>query len=134
MIALAQKLEDNRSKILATLLSKFALEKKGKDLVILDVRRVSSYTDYIIIVSANSARHVQGIADSVEESLYKEGFYPMGIEGKIEGHWVLMDYGDVILHIFYEPIREIYDLEGLWMDVPRIRPEEWDIKIPEEES
>ncbi len=133
MIALAQRLENDRSKFLAELLGRLALEKKAKDLVILDVRGVSSYTDYIVIVSANSTRHAQGIADAIEECLYEKGFSPIGIEGKIEGHWILMDYGDAILHIFYEPIRKIYDLEGLWMDVPRIELEDWGIEAPQEE-
>ncbi len=134
MIALAQKKEIDRSQILAKRLIKLALEKKGEDLIVLDVRGVSSYTDYIIIVSARSVRHAQGIAEAVEDELYREGFSPHGVEGKGEGQWVLMDYGDAILHIFFEPIRKIYDLEGLWIDVPRIEPKDWGIEYPEEEK
>ena len=127
-----QKKED-RSQWLAKRLCEEALAKKGEDLVIIDVRERSTYADYILIVSVRSSRHAQGLADHVEDSLYQEGFRPRGIEGKTEGQWVLLDYGDVILHIFFEPVREVYDLEGLWMDAPRINPEQWGLSLPEEE-
>jgi len=134
MTNLAPKTVEDRSQILAKRLCEEALAKKGEDLVILDVRERSTYADYIIIVSVRSSRHAQGLADHVEEELYKEGFSPQGVEGKTEGQWILMDYGDVILHVFFEPVREVYDLEGLWMDVPRIDPKDWGVSLPEEES
>ncbi len=116
---------------LAKKLAQLALNKKVHDLVILDVRGLASYADFILIASARSARHVQGVADAIEEELYRERIEPLGIEGKTEGQWVLMDYGDVVLHLFFEPVREVYDLEGLWMDAPRIEPEEWGLTLPE---
>ncbi|MEM5787452.1 MAG: ribosome silencing factor [Syntrophobacteraceae bacterium] len=96
---------------------------KALDLVVLDVSKLSSFADYFIICSGNSSRQVQSIAENVEEVLREGGTKPLGVEGKREGHWVLMDYGDVIVHIFYEPIRYFYDLESLWADAPRL---EWE--------
>ncbi len=130
--ALPKKGED-RSQWLAKRLGEEALAKKGEDLVIIDVRERSTYADYILIVSVRSSRHAQGLADHIEDVLHQEGFRPKGIEGKGEGQWVLLDYGDVILHIFFEPVREVYDLEGLWMDAPQIKPEEWGLSLPEED-
>jgi len=95
-----------------------ALDKKAKNLIILKVKELSSFTDYFIICSGTSDRQVKGIATSIEETLKKAGVLPLGIEGKDSGNWILMDYGDVIIHIFYEPTREFYDIERLWSDVP----------------
>jgi len=95
-----------------------ALDKKAKNLIILKVKELSSFTDYFIICSGTSDRQVKGIAASIEETLKKSGIQPLGIEGINTGNWILMDYGDVIIHIFYEPTREFYDIERLWSDVP----------------
>jgi ribosome-associated protein len=97
-----------------------ALDHKAIDLAILEVKNLSSFTDYFVISSGNSDRQVQAIASHIEEKLGKQGFHPLGIEGKREGRWVLLDYGDVIIHIFYHPIRDFYDLERLWSDAPRV--------------
>jgi len=97
-----------------------ALDHKAIDLVILEVKNLSSFTDYFIICSGNSDRQVQAIAAHIEEKLGKEGLRPLSIEGKREGRWVLLDYGDVVIHVFYQPVREFYDLERLWSDAPRI--------------
>ena len=91
------------------------------DLVVLDISRFSSFADYFIICSGKSSRQVQGIADNIEDTLRDSGFKPLGVEGKRDGHWVLMDYGDVVIHIFYEPVRSFYDLESLWADAPQLR-------------
>jgi ribosome-associated protein len=85
-------------------------------LVLLDVSEISSFADYFLICSGRSSRQVQGIADRLEEALRELGIRPLGVEGRREGHWVLMDYGDVIVHIFYEPTRSVYDLESLWSE------------------
>lgn len=87
------------------------------------MRKISSFTDYFIILSGNSDRHVQGIADSIETEMKKIGIIPLGIEGFTEGKWILIDYSDVIVHIFYAPFRNFYDLEKLWADAPRIKIE-----------
>lgn len=95
-----------------------SLQRKAKDLIILNVKEYSSIADYFIICSGTSDRQVQAIAASIQENLKEYGILPLGIEGERLGKWVLMDYADVIIHIFYEPIREFYDIERLWSDVP----------------
>jgi ribosome-associated protein len=95
-----------------------SLQRKAKDLIILNVKEYSSIADYFIICSGTSDRQVHAIAASIQENLKEYGILPLGIEGERLGKWVLMDYADVIIHIFYEPIREFYDIERLWSDVP----------------
>ena len=97
-----------------------ALKKKALDLIILDIRGISSFADYFIICSGTSNRQVQAIAGSIELDLKKEGIYPLGIEGFNEGTWILLDYDDIIIHVFYQPLREFYEIERLWADAPRI--------------
>lgn len=109
-----------------------ALECRALDLVLLDVTGLSSFTDYFLICSGKSSRQVQGISDNLEAGLAKAGFKPLGIEGRAEGHWVLMDYADVVIHIFYEPVRHFYDLESLWSDARRVVWTQSDA-IPEQE-
>jgi ribosome-associated protein len=104
----------------AFLCARAALDHKVIDLVILEVKNLSSFTDYFIVCSGNSDRQVQAIAAHIEEKLGKEEIHPLSIEGKREGRWVLLDYGDVVIHVFYQPVREFYDLERLWSDAPRI--------------
>jgi len=97
-----------------------ALKKKAFDLTILDIKEISSFADYFIVCSGNSNRQVQAIASSIEHDLKKKGFYPLGIEGFNEGKWILLDYDDVVIHVFYHEIREFYELERLWVDAPTI--------------
>jgi len=111
------------SKEKAVLCAREALRFKALDLVLLDVSPFSSFADYFIICSGKSSRQVQGIADNLENALKSRGLKPIGTEGKREGHWVLLDYGDVIIHIFYEPVRFFYDLESLWSEASRV---EWE--------
>ncbi len=108
------------SKERAILCAREAIRFKALDLVLLDVSRFSSFADFFIICSGKSGRQVQGIADNLENDLKKQGLKPIGTEGKREGHWVLMDYGDIIIHVFYEPVRYFYDLESLWSEAPRV--------------
>lgn len=98
-----------------------ALGKKGFGLVMLDVHALSSVTDVFLICSGKSSRQVSAIADHIQAELKKYKIRPLSIEGLKEGHWVVMDYGHVIIHVFYEPIRTFYDIEGLWSDAKRIR-------------
>ena len=102
------------------LLTRFALEKKARDLVVLQVRELTSIADYFIICSGSSDRQVQSIAQGIGENLSEAGHSPLSVEGAHRGHWVLMDFSDVIVHIFYEPVREFYDLDGLWGHAPRV--------------
>ena len=105
-------------KLVASL--KAATSKKALDIVLLDLRGLSNITDYFLIISGNSDRHVQSIAEAILENMEREGHRPLGIEGLSQGRWVLLDYDDVVIHIFYEPVRRYYDLEGLWADAPRL--------------
>jgi ribosome-associated protein len=102
------------------LLARFALEKKACDLVVMEVRELTSIADYFIICSGRSDRQVQSIAQGIAENLGGSGVAPLSVEGANRGHWVLMDFSDVIVHVFYEPVREFYDLDGLWGHAPRI--------------
>ena len=104
----------------ALLVTRFALEKKARDLVVMEVRDVTSIGDYFIICAGSSDRQVQSIAQGIEENLSEAGHPPLSVEGVHRGHWVLMDFSDVIVHIFYEPVREFYDLDGLWGHAPRV--------------
>lgn len=96
------------------------VENKAQDPVLLDVSEFSSFADYFVICSGKSSRQVQGITDNLERRLRQFGIKPLGIEGAREGHWVLMDYGEVIIHVFYEPVRLFYDLESLWSGARRV--------------
>lgn len=100
------------------------MDKKAKDLVILKVTQFSSFADYFLICHGDSSRQVRGIARHIEEKMKEAGFNPLGIEGYTEGNWVLMDYADIIVHIFQRPIREFYDLERLWIEAPRVEVDE----------
>ncbi len=104
----------------ALLLCQFALEKKAYDLVLLEVRDVTSIADYFIICSGRSDRQVQSIARGLDENLGNMGVSPLSIEGLTRGQWVLLDFSDVIVHVFYQLVREFYDLEGLWAHAPRV--------------
>ena len=103
---------------------KAALAMKALDVVVLDMRALTSFADTFIICSGRSHRQVSAIAEFIEHHLKKQGINPLGVEGLREGHWVLMDYGDVVIHVFYEPVRIFYDLEGLWSDARRIEDSE----------
>jgi ribosome-associated protein len=119
----------------AILCAREASRFKALDLVLLDVAKYSSFADYFLICSGKSSRQVQGIAENVEAHLRSRGLKPLGLEGVREGHWVLMDYGDVIVHIFYEPVRYLYDLESLWADASRLEWEDDSLEnLSEQES
>jgi ribosome-associated protein len=97
-----------------------ALQRKAKDLVVMKVKDVASFADYFIICSGTSDRQVRAIASWLQECLKKSDMAPLGMEGLQHGHWVLMDYGDIVIHIFYEPIRAFYDIERLWSEAPKM--------------
>jgi ribosome-associated protein len=99
---------------------KAVLGKKALRVVALDVRELSSVADVFLVCSGRSNRQVTAIAEFVQTDLKKHGIKPMSVGGMKEGYWVLLDYGHIIIHIFYEPVRSIYDLEGLWIDAKRI--------------
>ena len=105
---------------LARFCAQVAVDKKAEDLVILDVRGLCSFTDFFVIISGRSSRHVQGLAEAIETELRSKRLSTSSSEGLAEGTWVLLDYSDVVVHIFYSETRKFYDIEGLWHDAPRI--------------
>jgi len=92
--------------------------------MLLKVKELSAFTDYFLICSGASDRQVQAIATSIREKMKKDGMLPLGVEGESHGQWILMDYDDVVVHIFYEPVREFYDIERLWSEAPRMEVDE----------
>jgi ribosome-associated protein len=120
MKKLKKELQDKSSLELVTICAKAALDTKAEDMVILDVRELSSFTDYFIIMSGRSSRHVQGLAEAMEGAMRSKRISAAKAEGIKEGMWVLLDFADVVVHIFYHEQRSFYDLEGLWHDAPRV--------------
>ena len=92
---------------------------KGMEPVLLEVTKFCSFADFFILCSGGSHRHVTALAQHVEEALAQAGVKPLGVEGREEGQWVLMDYNTVVIHIFMQPLREFYNLEDLWSEVPK---------------
>jgi ribosome-associated protein len=103
-----------------------ALDLKAEDVVVLDMRTLSSFADTFVIASGRSDRHVKSIADSIVAALQQSGEPALGVEGQDEGHWVLIDANDAIVHVFDPETREAFDLERLWSDAPvlDVAPEE----------
>jgi ribosome-associated protein len=95
------------------------VEFKGLEPVILEVKGLCSFADYFIVCSGGSRRHVLALAQHLEETLGQAGAKPLGVEGMEEGQWVLMDYNDMVIHIFSQPLRDFYNLEGLWAEAPQ---------------
>ena len=99
---------------------RFALDKKALEPVLLDVRALCSYANYQLVVSGRSDRQVDAIAEGIVSGLRGEGIRPLGTEGERSGHWALLDFGDFLVHVFSHNVRDHYDLEGLWIDAPRV--------------
>ena len=95
-------------------------DAKTQNIAVLDVRKISDFTDYMVIATGTSNRHVQSSADKVAETLSDHGVRRVGIEGQQLGDWVLIDFGDVVVHIMREQTRDFYNLEKLWSDAKRI--------------
>mgnify|MGYP000621436201 CR=1 FL=1 len=102
---------------------KAALGRKAVELVLLDVRNVTDVADVFMVCSGRSNRQVTAIAEFIEKELKKSGLKPLSAEGVKEGHWALLDYGHVVIHVFYDPVRRFYDIESLWADAGRIAVE-----------
>jgi ribosome-associated protein len=98
-----------------------ALDKKAKDILILDLNGLTTIAEYFVICSGESTTQVKAITELIKEKFDEAGIKPLGIEGLNYSHWVLMDYGDVIIHIFEEETRTFYELEKLWIDARRIQ-------------
>lgn len=106
------------------LAAKAASAKKAADMVALDLREVASFTEYFLLCTGGNARQVQAISNSIEEELRKAGKRPLHIEGYSTGEWILLDYGDFIVHAFSTTARRFYDLERLWRDAGRVELKE----------
>ena len=102
-----------------------ASEIKAEEPLVLDLRQLTSFTDFFVILGGQSDRQVQAITDNIMQVLRKKRIKPLGIEGYETGHWILLDYGSVVAHVFYKDTRDFYALEKLWADAPRM---EWDEK------
>lgn len=111
-------------KEIALLCMAAAHRKKALDLVLLDVGAISGYADYLVLASGRSTRQAGAVAEGIERALKKAGIKPLGLDGIKEGRWALLDYGDVVVHVFHQPVREFYDLESLWSDAPRVEVDE----------
>ncbi len=99
------------------------LQKKAKDIVVLNVKNNSSFTDYMIICSGSTERQTQAISTAIKQYLKKADIQPLGVEGETHGQWILLDYDDVVISIFLESLRSFYDIENLW-DSPRMNIDE----------
>jgi len=111
------------SRKLALLCRELADNKKAEDITILDVREVSSVTDYFVIAAGTSEPHLRAIVDEIVEELKADyDLRPNAIDGTFHGAWVVLDYFDVIVHVMRQDMRERYDLETLWGDAPRVKP------------
>lgn len=104
---------------LAEACAEAALDRKASDVVLLDVRTLTSLADWFVVASARSDTQVRAIVEAVEEAGRDLGRRPLAVEGLRHGQWALLDYGDVVVHVFYAPVREFYDLERLWSRAPR---------------
>ena len=112
--------ENPIAKALAHKVATLVLDRKAGEVVILDVRGIASYADYVVIASGDSDRQVSAMAEHVQARLKEDdGVAPIGSEGIETGQWVLLDFGDVVTHLFFNEVRSHYDLEGLWADAPR---------------
>lgn len=99
-------------------------DKKAEDIRIIDISEISVIADYFIIVSASNLNQLQAMADAAEEQLYKAGFHCAQKEGNNSSTWVLMDYKDIIIHLFSKEDRLFYDLDRIWQDGRTIQPDE----------
>jgi ribosome-associated protein len=98
-----------------------ALDKKAMGVEIIDVAGKVDYADYLVLMTGHADRHVAAIADAVDEALSKQGWHAISIEGLPRGQWVLIDFVDIVVHVFLAETRALYDLDGLWMDAKRVR-------------
>jgi ribosome-associated protein len=102
------------------LIARLAFEKKAEDITILDMRKIVNFCDFFVIASGSVDRHIKAIADGIVEGNNKLGIKPSHMEGEREAKWILLDYGDCLVHIFQEDLRRFYDLEHLWQEAPKV--------------
>ena len=119
-VALSKEVGTVDAITLARLAADAIADKKGQDIVLLEVGDLFIITEVFVIATGNSRPHVQSLVDRVEELLKEAGRNPLRDEGRVEAEWVLLDYGDIMVHVFQPSAREYYDLERLWRDAPII--------------
>ncbi len=119
-----------------TACARLADEKKAKDILVLKLSGLTDITDYFVLASGTSERHIKTIVDSVTKGMKEEGIRPHTIEGYYEGRWAVIDYQNVIVHVFLENLRELYDLESLWIEAERYRlnKENKDLEVENEKT
>lgn len=111
------------AKKLALLCRKLADDKKAEDIVVLDVRKLSSVTDYFVLATGTSEPHLRAIESEILDTLAEEHkIKPTSTEGNAQSNWIVADFFDVIVHVMKKDVREKYDLEGLWSDATRVKP------------
>ena len=123
MKQIKQEYREKSGHELAQVCAKAALDTKAEELVILDVRKLTTFTEYFVIMNGKSTRHVQALAETVESTLRSKRVKASKAEGLREGMWVLLDFDDVVVHIFYHEQRKFYDLEGLWAEAQAVTVE-----------
>jgi len=111
--------ENNKAYETALLISKLAFEKKGRNIVIMDMRGVTMVCDWFVLISAGSLRMIKAISKTIDKGLSAKKISPLNVHGRQNQYWTLMDYGSVVVHIFDDKVREFYELERLWSDAPR---------------
>lgn len=116
----SESMTDTKIKKLIQIAFQAAQDVKGESITLLDLVKVPSYTDYVLLVTANSDRQAKAIADRIVGDVFKKGkSHPLGIEGFESGEWILIDFGDIVCHVFNEQLRKTYRLEDMW---PQVRP------------
>lgn len=110
----------DQAREIAVLVAIAAIEKKASGLEVIDVAGRVDYADFLVLMSGRSDRHVAALAAAIEEALRKKGKRPLAVEGLPHANWVLMDFGDVVVHVFQDDARAAYDIDGLWMDARRV--------------
>jgi ribosome-associated protein len=116
----AWSVASDSSRSTAAAIAAAAIEKKAVAVEILDVAGKVDYADFLVIMTGRSDRHAQALAQGIEEALRQQSRRPVAVEGLPNGTWVLMDFGDVVVHVFQEEARQLYDIEGLWLDARRL--------------
>ena len=123
MKQIKKEYQDISGNVLAQICAQTALDTKAEELIILDVRELTTFTEYFVIMSGRSTRHVQGLAEAIEDRLRSKRVKASTAEGLQDGMWVLLDFDDVVVHIFYHEQRKFYDLEGLWHEAKPVKIE-----------
>lgn len=124
MKQLKKEYRDKTGHELAQICAQAALDTKAEELVILDVRGLTTFTEYFVVMSGKSTRHVQALAEAIEGRLRSKRIKASSAEGLQEGMWILLDFDDVVVHVFYHEQRKFYDIEGLWAEAKRLEVED----------